>query len=245
MKIKTIAYVLFPVFISFIVACSSFTAIEKPAQEPVPMPTATQEQAPYLIQPGDSLDIKFFYNPELNETITVRPDGKISLQLIDDIQASGIEPAELDEILTKRYSKELRKPVLTVIVRTFSAQRVFVGGEVVRPGLIELSPGLDPVQAVFQAGGIRDTAQLKETILIRKGENNQPIPYRLDLAAAMAGNGSGADFELLPNDIVYVPKSPIAKANLWVSQYIQQLLLFNGWSFGFSYDVRDNVDVSF
>ena len=97
---------------------------------------------------------------------------------------------------------------------------------------------MDPVQAVFQAGGMRDTAQLKETILIRKGEDNKPIPIRLDLAAAMEGSGSGAHFQLQPNDIIYVPKSAIAKANLWVDQYIRQLLLFNGWSFGFSYEIQ-------
>jgi len=244
MKNKTFLYVLLPVVLCLIAACSTNKVIEKKAEAPMPMTTAVQKPAPYLIQPGDSLDIKFFYNPELNETITVRPDGKISLQLIDDIQASGIEPAKLDEILTKRYSKELRKPVLTVILRTFSNQRVFVGGEVVQPGLILLASGMDPVQAVFQAGGMRETAQPKEAILIRKGENNQPIPIRLDLAAAMAGNSPGVNLQLQPNDILYIPKSAIAKANLWVAQYIQQLLLFNGWAFGFSYDVNDTT-VSF
>jgi len=241
MKNKTFLYVLLPVVLCLIVACSTNKVIEKKAEAPMPMTKAVQKPARYLIQPGDSLDIKFFYNPELNETITVRPDGKISLQLIDDIQASGIEPAQLDEILTKRYSKELRKPVLTVIVRTFSNQRVFVGGEVVRPGLIEIGPEMDPMQVVFQAGGIKETARLKEAILIRKGENNQPTPIRLDLEAAMTGNGPAANFQLQPNDILYIPKSAIAKANLWVAQYIQQLLLFNGWSFGFAYDVNDTT----
>jgi len=245
MKKKTILYVLLPVALCLIAACSSTKTIEKKAIAPMPMTTAVQKPAPYLIQPGDSLDIKFFYNPELNETLAVRPDGKISLQLIDDIQASGMEPAKLDEILTLRYSKELRKPVLTVIVRTFSSQRIFVGGEVIRPGLIELGPDMDPIQAVFQAGGIRETAKLKETILIRKGANNQPVPIRLDLEAAMAGNGHGANYQLQPNDILYIPKSGIAKANLWVAQYIQELLLFNGWSFGFGYNVRENVSVTF
>lgn len=247
MKSKTILYFLLSVVLCWIAACSSNKAMEKKAEEPMAMQmtTAVQEPTPYLIQPGDSLDIKFFYNPELNETVTVRPDGNISLQLIDDIKASGLEPSKLDDLLTKKYGKELRKPVLTVIVRSFTSQRIFVGGEVVRPGLISLAPEMDPVQAIFQAGGMRETAQPKEAILIRKGENNQPIPIRLDLAAAMQGSGPGANFQLQPNDILYVPKSAIAKANLWVAQYIQQLLLFNGWSFGFGYDVRDNIKVNF
>jgi protein involved in polysaccharide export with SLBB domain len=246
MVTKKNQFILFVVIFCLIAACSADKEIERESQlTSAAEAVSAQKPQPYRIQPGDSLEIKFFYNPELNEIVTVRPDGKISLQLIDDIKAINLQPAELDRTLTKMYSKELRKPVLTVIVRTFASQRVFVGGEVVRPGLISLAPGMDPVQAVFQAGGILETAQLQETILIRKGDNNEPIPIRLDLTAAMTGNGPEAHFQLQPNDIVYIPKSPIAKANLWVSQYIQQLLLFNGWSFGFGYNVRDNVRINF
>lgn len=245
MKIRITFYALLVAITSLMMACSSNTGIEK--RRATPMTAAPQKPIPYAIQSGDSLEIKFFYNPELNETVTVRPDGKISLQLIDDIEVWGLEPAQLDEILTKMYSKELRKPVLTVFVRSFSSQRVFVGGEVFRPGLIEIAPGmdLDAVQAVFQAGGLRDTAQLEETIIIRKGKDNKPIPIRLDLAAAMEGGGSGGNFQLQPNDIIYVPKSAIARADLWVDQYVRQLFLFNGWSFGFAYELRDNVRIKF
>jgi len=218
MKIRITFYVLLVAITSLMIACSSNTWIKKmretsrtaAAQKAIQSRTAEAlKPIQYAIQSGDSLEIKFFYNPELNETVTVRPDGKISLQLIDDIKVSGLEPAQLDEILTKMYSKELRKPVLTVFVRSFTSHRVFVGGEVFRPGLIEFVPGrdLDALQAVFQAGGIRDTAQLKETILIRKGKDNIPIPIMLDLAAAMEGSGSSGNFQLQPNDIIYVPKS--------------------------------------
>ena len=141
-----------------------------------PAQIQTQKPFVYTIAPGDELDIKFFFNPELNETITVRPDGMISLQLIDEIQAAGLQPAELDQKLTDLYSRELRKPVLTVIVRSFTRQRVYVGGEVNTPGLIELSGGLTALQAVFQSAGFKETADPAETLVIRKGENNQPIP---------------------------------------------------------------------
>jgi polysaccharide biosynthesis/export protein len=228
-----------------VAACSSNVGIEKDAQLPTaPPPPALQ---PYQIQPGDQLDIKFFYNPELNEAVLVRPDGMISLQLIDDVKAAGLKPAELDELLTEKYSQELRKPQVTVIVRTFSGQRVFIGGEVVQPGLITLAPGMNPVQAVFQAGGFRETAKPEAAILIRKGEGNKPIPVLLDLNQAMQGVGDGAAFELLPDDIVYVPKSTIAKINKFVDEYIQGMLMFNGWSFGIGYelDKQDNFDLSF
>ena len=194
--------------------------------------------APYVINAGDQLDIKFFYNPELNETVTVRPDGKISLQLVDEVQAAGLQPSELDDFLTQKYSQELKKPVLTVIVRSFTGQRVYVGGEVMRAGLITLPPGMTALQAVFKAGGFRETAQPAETLIIRKGQDTKPVPIRIDLAEVMVASDPNADFQLQPDDIVYVPKSAIAKANKFVNQYIEQLFLFRGVSLGFTYELH-------
>jgi protein involved in polysaccharide export with SLBB domain len=218
-----------------ITACSTAPVVETNAAIPTTPPAPSLQS--YDIQPGDELDIKFFYNPELNENVIVRPDGMITLQLIDDVKVAGLNPAEVDELLTKKYSKDLRKPVLSVIMRTFTAQRVFVGGEVVEPGLVDLAPGMHPVQAVFQAGGFRETAKPEAAVVIRKGEGNKPIPVLLDLNGAMYGVGQGASFELRPDDIVYVPKSTIAKINKFVDEYIQGMLMFNGWSFGVAYEL--------
>ena len=219
-------------------ACATSQPAAPPAQ--AQMQAAAQSPLPYVIQPGDQLDIKFFYNPELNESVTVRPDGKISLQLIDEIQASGLQPAELDQRLTDLYSRELKKPVVTVIVRSFTGQRVYVGGEVNRQGLITLQPGLTALQAVFQSGGFMETAQPAETLIIRKGEGNKPIPLRIDLSEVMAASDPGVDYPLQPDDIVYVPKSAIAMANKFVRQYIEELLLFRGVSLGFSYELHSD-----
>ena len=78
----------------------------------------------------------------------------------------------------------------------------------------------------------------KETLVIRKGPDRKPIPINVDLASVMNASENASDFMLQPEDIVYVPMSPIAKANLFVSQYIEQLLLFRGVSFGFSYELN-------
>jgi polysaccharide export outer membrane protein len=218
-----------------LIACATSQPVAIPAQVQT---TAAQRPAPYVIHAGDQLDIKFFYNPELNESVTVRPDGKISLQLIDEIQAAGLQPSELDQRLTELYSRELKKPVLTVIVRSFTGQRVYVGGEVNRQGLITLQPGLTALQAVFQSGGFMETAQPAETLIIRKGADNRPIPLRIDLSEVMAAGSPAADFVLQPDDIVYVPKSAIAMANKFVNQYIENLLLFRGVSLGFTYELH-------
>ena len=227
---KTI-FVLAVFAVSLLIGCASQSSNIKTV-EPL-TPAQTQAPIAYSIAPGDELDIKFFYNPELNETVTVRPDGMISLQLIDEIQAAGLKPAELDDKLTELYSRELRKPVLTVIVRSFTRQRVYVGGEVNTPGLVELSGGLTALQAVFQSEGFKETADAAETLVIRKGENNKPVPMRVNLAAVMDAGG-GNDLQLQADDIVYVPKSAIANANKFIDDYIGGLLMFRGWSFGVS-----------
>jgi len=214
-------------------ACAS----ERPNVITAPPPQSHSPRQ-YVIQPGDQLDIKFFYNPELNETVPVRPDGKISLQLVDEIQAAGLTPSRLDETLTERYSKELRKPVVTVIIRSFASQRVYVGGEVNAQGLIELTAGMTPLQAVLSAGGLKETAKPEAAIVIRKGPENQPVPFEVNLKNALYGSGSGIEMQLQPYDIVYVPRSSIANANLFVKQYLRDLLPIN-FGLGFYYNIAN------
>ena len=204
--------------------------------------SSSSQPAPYFIQPGDQLDIKFFYNPELNESVTVRPDGKISLQLVDEVQAAGLKPSQLDDELTKNYAHELKKPVITVIVKSFGGQRIYVGGEVNRQGLITIASNMTPLQAVLNAGGFKETANPESAIIIRKGTDNRPVPIRMNLTDAMHGKSGSADFLLKPHDIVFVPKTAIAKANKFVNQYIEDLLLFRGVSLGFSYEVHSDSD---
>ncbi|HDH98955.1 MAG TPA: sugar transporter [Deltaproteobacteria bacterium] len=220
--------------IFLLIGCSSTLYIPKASE----LTTAPEpkDPPPYLIQPRDQLDIKFFYNSELNETVTVRPDGKISLQLIDDVHAAGKSPSQLDKMLTQAYTKELKEPKITVIVRSFTGQQVFVGGEVNTQGLVELTTGMTPLQAVINAGGFKETAKPEETIIIRKGADKRPHPIRVDLEAALYGNSPEKDFQLKTFDIVYVPKSAIAKANKFVEQYIEKLFLFRGWDLSVSYD---------
>ncbi len=178
----------------------------------------------YRLQAGDEMDIKFFFNPELNETVFVRPDGKISLQLIDDVQAAGLTPSELDKVLSGAYAKELRKPEVTVIVRSFTGQQVYVGGEVQKPGPVVLTPGMTALQAVINAGGFQDTAKLEEVLVIRNGRADAPIPIRANLTQPIT-----SDVMLQSHDVVYVPRTWIADANLFVKQYIEGLLMFRGW----------------
>ena len=222
--------------IAVISGCSTPNSTVLPAEAmPAQNPSAL---TPYRIQPGDALDIKFFYNPELNETVTVRPDGFISLQLVNEVKAAGLQPSQLNETLTQLYARELKKPVIAVIVKTFAGQRVYVGGEVGQQGLITMPAGLTALQAVMQSGGFKNTAQPSETLVIRKGQDSRPVPIRVDLDTVLSGSTAGQNFSLQPDDVVYVPKSPIAKANQFVNQYVEQLFLFRGVNLGFSWELH-------
>ncbi len=218
---------------ALLVGCASNRAL--PNNEAYAGSRVTKFEKPpdYRIQRGDEMDIKFFFNPEIDQTVIVRPDGQISLPLVDEVRAAELTPSELDSLLTQVYARELRKPMITVIVKTFTGQRVYVGGEVGKPGVVELTAGMTALQAVFAAEGFLDTAKPEAVIVIRNGgAADAPIPIRVDLEESIDGETTVGDIPLQAFDVVYVPKSWIANANLFVDQYINNLILFKGWGVG-------------
>ena len=186
----------------------------------VPAPAPTDQE--YKIQVGDQLDIKFFYNAELNEQVIVRPDGRISLQLVQEVVAIGLTPIELTKVLVEKYSGDLQKPVITVIVRSFGAQKIYVDGEVYKPGMFPILGNLTALQAIAQAGGMKETAQVSEVLIIRRGAGNRPMAFPVNLDKALDGTDMSQDIALAPFDIVFVPRSVIANVNVWVDQYIRK-----------------------
>lgn len=201
-------------------ACATTVNNPAPVQSSVLVSDATTQE--YRIRAGDLLDVKFFYNSELNEQVTVRPDGRISLQLANDLMAGGLTPAELTEQLKKKYASEIDNPEITVIVRSFSYQRIFVDGEVYKAGLIPLVGQMTVLQSITQAGGKKDTAYLKGVIVIRRTPGDKLVTMQLNLEDALDNTDMTQDIALLPNDIVFVPKSTIANVNVWVDQYIRR-----------------------
>jgi protein involved in polysaccharide export with SLBB domain len=195
---------------------------QEPARNASTIPNApAAAAAPYRITVGDELEVKSFYNPELDEKVAVRPDGKISLPLIQEIVAAGKTPEELANELTQKYSAELRQPQVSVLMRTFAGQRVYVAGEVNKAGLIPLAGPLTVLQAVAASEGFTGEARLDEVYVIRRGEGNRPTVAKVDLKAAIHGDVS-QDILLTPFDVVYVPRSRIANVNRWVDQYIRK-----------------------
>ncbi len=196
----------------------------------------------YILQSGDILDIKFFYMPELNEKVTIRPDGLISLLLIDDIHAEGLTSPELKTKLYGKYSSVLKKPDLNVIVRKFTGRKIYVGGEVSRPGMIEIDGRISVIQSIMQAGGFKDTAQPKSVILIRDSGGEKPVVAKVNLKEYLS-NPEKQDIRLKPYDVVYVPKSTIARMDQFMSQYVDKLIPVSKM-FGFSYMYNLNPELN-
>jgi protein involved in polysaccharide export with SLBB domain len=158
----------------------------------------------------------------MNERVTIRPDGYISLGMIGDVAAQGKTPEALARDVEARYEGILKHPEVAVIVREFAAQRVFVAGEVNAPGVFPVAGKLTLAQVLFQAGGAKPSAQINQVLLLRYQGSNRSTVQVVRMGAIF--NGSRPDVALEPYDVVFVPRSKIAKVGAFVEQYINDLV---------------------
>jgi polysaccharide export outer membrane protein len=185
---------------------------------------AKTDVADYRIQPGDTLALDFYMNSEFNDTATVDPNGKIVLRMVGPVQAAGLTPEQLATSIDKAYSNELRNPGAVVHLNKMPSRQIYVEGEVTKPGAFPLQPGMTAVQALALAGGVTDNSDPQGAVLIRRDACGQAQGTKVDLAAATKNPGSTEDVALMPRDVVVVPKSGIASADLWVKQHIRDIL---------------------
>ena len=190
-------------------------------------------QAPYRLAAGDTVELKFFYIPELNETVQIRPDGTISLALIGDVQMSGKTASDVSAELQQRYRTIVKDPANTVQIRTYGRQIVYVGGEVARPGSVLLRTRQTVLEAVLDAGGPRVTAA-SSVVLIRQNEKGVPVSQVISIKSQHHNAPQAAGIQLQAFDVLLLPESKIAQVDRWVDQYIKQVLpgQLNG---GFTY----------
>lgn len=192
------------------------------------------ESGRYVLSIGERISIKSFYNDKLNEDVIIRPDGKISMQLVGEIQAAGVTPDQLVAAITQRLKKHLdapeiavivrtvRRPDLSVVVRESASQRVFVGGEVRQAGVQALRGHLGLLTATLQAGGLLETARPENVVLLRHAGVSEPTAYAISLSGIL--EGTTPDVALRPMDIVYVPKSAAAETAAALRQNIYNML---------------------
>lgn len=200
-------------------------------------PVTDGDDGSYRLGPGDVLEIKFMQNPELNETVQIRPDGRISMPLVGELLVATTTIQELSHRLETAYSSVLKSPQAMIQVREFANRRVFVGGEVTRPGVIPLVGRQTAYSAVMEAGGFRASAARSEVIVIRKGDEDAPRLLRLSMKNKDGSAAEAASFPLQPLDVVLVMESGVARSARAVDQYVRQMLpltLTSGatWIFG-------------
>lgn len=202
----------------------------KPPPEPLPPPEAA---GPYVIEPGDTLTLRFERNPELNEdALVVRPDGMIAPQLIPELPAAGLTPAALSAELHRAYAGELAHPQVTVGVKTFTKHRITVAGEVTTPGVQPLLHDLTLSQAIQHAGGFLKTANRAQVIVIRHHGDGTVSGHAVDLKEVESGHHPQDDVRLQALDQIYVPKTDIANINVVVEQYIRNNIPVNSLGIG-------------
>jgi protein involved in polysaccharide export with SLBB domain len=205
------------ILIGLVAACSG----PKPARTAIAM--AQQPVLPYRVGPGDVIDIKLFYTPELDESQIVRPDGKMTLQLIGDIEAQGKTSEELQRELVHRFSTQLINPQVAVFVRRVHDSRYWVAGEVKRPGPYQMLGHATIMEAIMDAGGgTRPTADLKNVLVVRQRDGHH-YGCLVNVKEILQGK-EGPSFNLQARDIVFVPSTNITKANDWMDQYVNKIL---------------------
>jgi polysaccharide biosynthesis/export protein len=171
----------------------------KPTSEPMP---ASQAGPTYVIGPDDTLYISVWKEPDLTETLPVRADGMISMPLLNDVQAAGLTPMQLGSALTEKLKKYVSDPRVTIVVTQMNSQRVYVTGEVMHPGAMNLTPNMTVLQAL-STSGFTQFANTKGIYVLRN-ENGVQRKLPVNYKKLIKGEG-GQNVALKPGDTIVVP----------------------------------------
>ena len=221
-------------------ACSS---VEYPDNQVPPLPPSMVEptlytdaaQPPYHIGIGDVLFVQSYFDRTLRQTVTVRPDGFISLILLGDVFATGKTTRELDAELTQQYDSRIpAHPDVTVTVDQMAGMVVYVGGEVKYQTLVPIKGTLTLLESVTAVGGFLPTSNQNQVLLLRQVGGGHFRAYQID--ASLSRRNQADEVYLHSHDVVYVPKTKIALVDQYVDQYINQIVpRFINSNFGYQF----------
>jgi polysaccharide export outer membrane protein len=178
----------------------------KGAKSQTPATTAQRaaEDPAYRIGPQDVLKIDVWKEEQLTRTVPVRPDGKITLPLLNDVQAVGLTPMELAGIISDQLKKYINGPQVTVSVTEINSRRVYVNGEVTKAGAYALLPHMTVLQALSSSGGFTQFAKVKNIYVLRT-ESGKQIKMPFNYKEAISGKNAAQNIELQPGDVIVVP----------------------------------------
>lgn len=174
------------------------------ALPPATAPSGTELAPDYVIGPDDVLAIVFWREKELSGEVTVRPDGRISLPLLNDISAAGLTPDQLRDRVLQRAATLVEDPQATVVVKTVNSRKVFITGMVERPGSYPLTNRTTVLQLIATAGGLREFAKSGDIVMIRNDKGRE-TRFQFDYKEVVKGKKLEQNLELKPGDTVVVP----------------------------------------
>jgi polysaccharide export outer membrane protein len=187
--------------VAFLLIVSPSRAQEKADKNP---PAAATVDPSYVIGGQDVLDISVWKEAELTRIVPVRPDGKISLPLLNDVQAAGLTPTQLAAQITESLKKFVTNPQVTVIVTAINSQRIYILGEVNRAGAYPLLPNMTVLQGLSSAGGFTLFANLKKIYMFRM-ENGKQVKYPFNYKDVINGKAPEENVVLKAGDTIVVP----------------------------------------
>jgi polysaccharide export outer membrane protein len=158
----------------------------------------------YVIGPDDILTIVFWREKEMSSDVAVRPDGKISLPLINDVQASGLTPEELRLKVTEAAGKFVEDPAVTVVVKGINSRKVFITGQVGKPGPYALGGPTTVLQLIATAGGVSEYSK-SEKIVVMRTENGKTVSHKFNYKDVTEGKNLQQNIDLKPGDTIIVP----------------------------------------
>ncbi len=180
-------------------------------------PQFSQRYPRYRVVPDDVMDVSFTFSPELNQTVTVQPDGFINLKEVGDIHVQDRTTTEVAELVHKAYANILHDPAITVVLKDFNKPSFIVGGEVHHPGKYDLRENMSVVQAIAVAGSFTDAAKHSEVWLYRRLPDNSVEAKKLNVKKMLASGNVREDIRLQNGDTLFVPQNTISKVKGIVS----------------------------
>lgn len=218
-------------------ACGTVDTGSMQEAPPEPQLGAGAPLTSYRVQVGDVLDIRLPLSPELDDEVTVRPDGHLSTTVVGDAPAAGRTVPELEASLEQSYLTLLKAPHLSIIVKEAQPIRVYVAGQVTSPGEFKVESGAVTLsQAIARAGGIKLAGDSARIFILRRGADGRPVFLSTRYGAVAGGTDPSADVRLASYDVVFVPRTGIAEGYEYFNQYLQQ---FVPVSWGFSYVLNE------
>lgn len=175
-----------------------------------------QPEQRYRVQRGDVLDLSFAFVPDFNQTVTVQPDGYVTLRTAGETQAEGLTLPELKTTVEAKYAGILREPLVSIEMKDFEKPFFLAQGQLGRPGKYDLRGVVTLSEAVAIAGGLGESARHSQVLLFRRSSADQVEVKQIDLKKMLNGKDLSQDVHLEPGDMVFIPKSRISQIKPFV-----------------------------